>query len=99
MRSARATGRGKDVVTRDHAIHETEFVGPIGVDGIGRQGHLVSHGEGDSFGQSNKPARPRHQTPRRFGNTEFGVIGRDHHVATDHHLESARESGAVGGGD
>ena len=83
------------MVTGHDVIHEAERKGSRGVDRLGGEGHLVGDREGNALGEANEPARTRDQAARRFGDTELGVVGRDHHVAADHDLEAPRERRAV----
>ena len=49
-------GLVENLLARHDAVHETEFVGALRVDGFGRQRHLVGDGEGDALGQSDQSA-------------------------------------------
>ena len=71
------------LIARHDAVDQTEFVGALRVDGLGGERHLVGDGEGDALGQADESAAARDETARRFRDAELGVVGRDHHVATD----------------
>jgi hypothetical protein len=83
----------------DELVHEPEVVGPLGVDGVTRQGELHGDVAGEGAGQAEQAARGGHQRALHLGDAEAGV-GRGHdQVAGEDDLGATGQGGAVDGGD
>ncbi len=84
--------------TGNHAVHQPDLPGALGLDGVSGQGDLEREGERDAGGEQ-RASTTGQQAALDLGEAELRVVGGDHEVALEHQLEAPTHRAAVQRGD